>query len=171
MTARGRRAGGSHHDIERRRIRQDPSDRRPGCGTMVCGRTPGVKLQVYKHLLAVNAGFDQVIRGLAALRKHESFHRRELDHYSSLSKEARAATNSYLTAVLERVETAEAGRRPTTGFPSRKKTGRCPTPAQRQSRARNHWRATPRLAVFRSSVPRPRRAPEARRLTAAPSLE
>jgi uncharacterized membrane protein YgaE (UPF0421/DUF939 family) len=78
---------------------------------MVCGRTPGVKLQVYKHLLDVNAGFDQVIRGLAALRKHESFHRRELNHYSALSKEARAATNSYLTAVLERVETAEAGRR------------------------------------------------------------
>src|ERR1017187_8863145 len=44
-------------------------------------------------------------------RKHESFHRRELDHYSALSKEARAATNSFLTAVLERVETAEAGRR------------------------------------------------------------
>ena len=111
MTARGRRAGGSHHDIERRRTRQDPSDRRPGCGTMVCGRAPGVKLQVYKHLLAVNAGFDQVIRGLAALRKHESFRRRELDHYSALSKEARAETNSYLTAVLERVETQEAGRR------------------------------------------------------------
>ena len=70
-----------------------------------------MKLQVYKHLLAVNAGFDQVIRGLAALRKHGSFHRRELDHYSALSKEARAATNSYLIAVLERVETEEAGRR------------------------------------------------------------
>ena len=100
-----------HHDIERGRIRQDPSDRRTGCGTMVCGRAPGVKLQVYKHLLAVNAGFDQVIRGLAALRKHESFRRRELDHYSVLSKEARAATNSYLTGVLERNETDEAGRR------------------------------------------------------------
>jgi hypothetical protein len=78
---------------------------------MVCGRTPGVKLQVYKHLLDVNAGFDQVIRGLAALRKHGSFHRRELDHYSALSKEARAETNSYLTGVLERAETEEAGRR------------------------------------------------------------
>ena len=70
-----------------------------------------MKLQVYKHLLAVNAGFDQVIRALAALRKHGSFHRRELDRYSALSKEARAATNSYLTAVLERAETQEAGRR------------------------------------------------------------
>lgn len=39
------------------------------------------KLPVYKHLLEVNAGFDQVIRALAALRKHEAFHRREFDHY------------------------------------------------------------------------------------------
>ena len=70
-----------------------------------------MKLPVYKHLFDINAGFDQVIRGLAALRKHEAFHRQELDHYSALSKEARAATNSYLTAVLERVETEEAGRR------------------------------------------------------------
>src|ERR1035438_538029 len=35
-----------------------------GCGAVVCRRAPGVKLQVYKQLLAVNAGFDQVIRGL-----------------------------------------------------------------------------------------------------------
>ena len=59
MTARGRRAGGSHHDVERRRTRQDPSDRRPGCGA---GRTPGVKLPVYKHLFDINAGFDQIGR-------------------------------------------------------------------------------------------------------------
>lgn len=70
-----------------------------------------VKLAVYRHLFAVNTGFDQVIRALAALRKHESFHRRELGHYIALSKEARAATNSYLTGVLERIETEEAGRR------------------------------------------------------------
>jgi len=70
-----------------------------------------VKLSVYRHLLEINAGFDQVIRGLAALRKHESFHRRELDHYGALAKEARAATNSHLTAILEQVETQEAGRR------------------------------------------------------------
>jgi uncharacterized membrane protein YgaE (UPF0421/DUF939 family) len=70
-----------------------------------------MKLQIYKHLLAVNVGFDQVIRSLAALRKHDSFHRRELDHFSALSKEARAATNSYLTGVLEQIETDEAGRR------------------------------------------------------------
>jgi hypothetical protein len=70
-----------------------------------------VKLQVYEHLLVVNAGFDQVLRGLAALRKHESFQRRELDRFSRLSKEARAATNSYIAGVLERTETDEAGRR------------------------------------------------------------
>jgi len=70
-----------------------------------------VKLPVYKHLLDINAGFDQVIRGLAALRKLDSFYGQELDHYTALAKEARAATNSYLTGVLERAETAEAGRR------------------------------------------------------------
>ena len=96
---------------ERTRSRQDPGDRSFGCAVVVCGRVQRVKLPVYKHLLEINAGFDQVIRGLAALRKHESFHRRELDHYSALSKEARAETNSYLTAVLERAETEEAGRR------------------------------------------------------------
>ncbi len=75
-------------------------------------KTPqGVKLAVYRHLLAINTGFDQVVRGLAALRKHESFHRQEIDHYIALSKEARAATNSYLTSVLERIETENAGRR------------------------------------------------------------
>jgi hypothetical protein len=70
-----------------------------------------MKLEIYEHLLAINAGFDQVIRGLAALRELDSFHGRELDHYTALAKEARAATNSYLTGVLERAETNEAGRR------------------------------------------------------------
>jgi hypothetical protein len=65
-----------------------------------------VELKVYEHLQVVNAGFDQVLRGLAGLRKHDSFHRRELDRFSALSKEARAATR-----VLERTETDEAGRR------------------------------------------------------------
>jgi hypothetical protein len=43
-----------------------------------------VKLQVYEHQLVVNAGFDQVLRGLAGLRKHESLHRRELDRLSQV---------------------------------------------------------------------------------------
>ena len=70
-----------------------------------------MKLPVYKHLFDINAGFDQVIRALADLRKREAFHRREIDHYIALSKEARASTNSYLIGGLERAETREAGRR------------------------------------------------------------
>jgi hypothetical protein len=71
----------------------------------------GVTLSVYRHLLEVNVGFDQVVRALAALQENGLFHRRELDHYSAVAKEARATTNSYLTGVLERIETDEAGRR------------------------------------------------------------
>jgi len=70
-----------------------------------------VKLASYKHLLDINVGFDQVIRGLAALRKHDAFLARELDRFSALAKESRAATNSYLIGVMERDETQEAGRR------------------------------------------------------------
>jgi hypothetical protein len=70
-----------------------------------------VKLPVYKHLHDVNAGFDQVVHGLAALRKVDAFLSQELDRFSALVKEARAATNSYLVSVLDREETREAGRR------------------------------------------------------------
>src|SRR5664279_2247795 len=35
-------------------------------------------MAVYKHLLDINAGFDQVIRGLAALRSHDVFLANEL---------------------------------------------------------------------------------------------
>jgi hypothetical protein len=70
-----------------------------------------MKLPVYKHLLDINAGFDQAIRALSALGKLDSFHGRELDRLTALVKETRAATNSYLTGVLERAETAEAGQR------------------------------------------------------------
>jgi hypothetical protein len=70
-----------------------------------------MKLTVYEALLAINAGFSQVLRGLAAIRKDGAFLARELDHYSALAKEARAATNSYLTGVMESAETEEAGRR------------------------------------------------------------
>ena len=70
-----------------------------------------MKLPVYKHLFEINAGFDQVIRGLAAFRKNDAFLARELDRFSELAKEARAATNSYLIGVMEHAETDEAGRR------------------------------------------------------------
>jgi hypothetical protein len=54
----------------------------------------GLKLNIYQNLLKINAGFDQVIGGLAALRKYRAFHRRELARFSALSKENRASTNS-----------------------------------------------------------------------------
>jgi hypothetical protein len=70
-----------------------------------------VKLHVYQRLLDLNAGFDQVVRSLAALRKHDGFLAKELDHYAALAKEARAATMSYLLNAMESAETDEAGRR------------------------------------------------------------
>ena len=70
-----------------------------------------MKLAVYKRLRDINAGFDEAIRGLTALRKFHQFHARELDQYTSLAKEVRAATNSYLAGVVEQAETGEAGRR------------------------------------------------------------
>jgi len=70
-----------------------------------------MKLTVYRNLLDINAGFDQVTRGLAALRKTDAFPVKQLDRFSELAKEARASTNSYLIGVLEREETREAGRR------------------------------------------------------------
>jgi hypothetical protein len=70
-----------------------------------------VKLPVYKQLLDINSGFDQVIRGLAAIRKNDAFLARELDRFSAFAKEARAATNSYLIGAIEKAETDEAGRR------------------------------------------------------------
>ena len=70
-----------------------------------------MKLAVYKRLRDINAGFDEAISGLAALRKFHQFHALELDQCTSLAKEVRAATNSYLAGVVEQAETGEAGRR------------------------------------------------------------
>jgi hypothetical protein len=58
-------------------------------------------LNICQHLLRINAGYDQVIRSLAALRKHAVFQRGELARFSALSKETRAATNSYLVGAME----------------------------------------------------------------------
>ena len=55
----------------------------------------GLKLDLYQNLLAMNGGYDQVMRSLAALRKHGLFETGELARFAALSKEARAATNSY----------------------------------------------------------------------------
>jgi hypothetical protein len=111
LTARYRRARRFHDDIESRRPRQGPRDRREAWATELYGGTENVKVPVYKHLLDLNAGFDQVIHALAALRKHDAFLAREVVRYSDFAKEVRAATNSYLMSELERVETREAGRR------------------------------------------------------------
>jgi len=70
-----------------------------------------LKLDIYQNLLGINAGYDQVICGLAALRKHGAFPRGELARFSAVSKETRAATNSYLLGVMETSETQEAEQR------------------------------------------------------------
>jgi hypothetical protein len=71
----------------------------------------GLKLDIYQHLLSLNAGYDQVLRSLAALRKYGLFQAGELDRFSAISKENRAATNSYLVGAIETAETDDAGRR------------------------------------------------------------
>src|SRR3989449_5743526 len=65
------------------------------------GRSGGMKLDVYENLRRINRGFELVIEGLAALRKHGAFHRDTLARFAALSKENRSATNSYLTSVIE----------------------------------------------------------------------
>ena len=76
----------------------------------VCGGRAPVKRRVYEHLLALNAGFEQARRSLAALRR-DGFDREALERFSALAEEARAATVSYLAGAIETVETNEAGRR------------------------------------------------------------
>ena len=70
-----------------------------------------MKTGVYKLLLNINANFHGVNAALGALRKCKAFDRTEIDRLAELSHEARAAINSYLTGIIETVETAEAGRR------------------------------------------------------------
>ena len=70
-----------------------------------------MKLEVFEHLLRMNAGFDQAIRSLRALRKHSGFHRGMLARFTALSKETRSEVNSYLASVIETSETKQAGGR------------------------------------------------------------
>ena len=70
-----------------------------------------MKLDVYEHLLRLNAGFEQAIQSLTALRKHAAFKGSALARFTALSKETRAATNSFLAGVIEGAETEDAGRR------------------------------------------------------------
>jgi hypothetical protein len=70
-----------------------------------------MKLNVYEHLLRLNAGFDQAIGSLTALRKHGAFKATALARLAALLKENRAAATSYIVNVIETAETHEAGRR------------------------------------------------------------
>jgi hypothetical protein len=77
----------------------------------LAGRRRGMNLKVYEHLVRMNAGFDQAIRSLRALRKHSGFHGGMLARFTALSKETRAEANSYLASVIETSEKKQAGRR------------------------------------------------------------
>jgi hypothetical protein len=68
-------------------------------------------VRIYEHLAALNTGFDQVRRSLAALGGYREFDRPTLAQFSDRADETRAATNSYVASVIEVAETAEAGRR------------------------------------------------------------
>jgi hypothetical protein len=82
----------------------DPTSWIVWIGCSVGEKNCGSKLNIYQHLLKINAGYDQVIRSLAALRKHDVFHRSELARFSALSNETRGATNSYLLGTMETAE-------------------------------------------------------------------
>ena len=69
-----------------------------------------MKLDVYERLLRINAGFEQVLRSLAALEKHRPFDAGELKRFRLRSRETQAALNSFLAAVIESAETDAAGR-------------------------------------------------------------
>jgi hypothetical protein len=71
---------------------------------------PRTMLEAYEHLLEINAAYEQVIRSLTALCGHTAFDYDQLNRFRALAKEARAASNSYLTSALETVETKDAGR-------------------------------------------------------------
>jgi hypothetical protein len=60
--------------------------------------------------MAIQAGFEEVARGLGALRKCAGFEESEIERFTDLAAEARAATLSYLTNIIETAETEEAAR-------------------------------------------------------------
>ena len=68
------------------------------------------RLVTYEHLLRLNAGFEEVHGGLAALSKDQKFDRTELRRLRAWSEEARASINSYLASVIEGTATETAGR-------------------------------------------------------------
>ena len=70
-----------------------------------------MKVEVYEHLFRINSAHGQVVESLRALCQHRAFSQSELDRLRDLSKESRAAINSYLVGLIETAETREAGRR------------------------------------------------------------
>jgi hypothetical protein len=70
-----------------------------------------MNLEIYQRPLEMNAGLDQIVRGLATSSSFRGFMPKELDRYSALVKEPRASTNSYLLGIVEQAETKEAARR------------------------------------------------------------
>ena len=67
-------------------------------------------LGTYRHLFAINRGFDRVIRGLEALTEEPLFVGNELKRFRDLCAETRADLNSYLTETIAVEETQEGGR-------------------------------------------------------------
>jgi hypothetical protein len=69
-----------------------------------------MKRKVYEHVLEMNQGYDQVLRSLKALAKHPGLQPGEIRRFEQLTRETRAATNSFVLESLARRETADAGR-------------------------------------------------------------
>jgi hypothetical protein len=65
---------------------------------------------VYEQVMAIETGFEQAVRGLGSLRKSTGFEESEIERLSDLTAEARAATLSYLTNIIEAAETDAAAR-------------------------------------------------------------
>jgi hypothetical protein len=72
--------------------------------------TDGHRRQVYEQLAAVEAGFEQAASALRLFRKSAGFERSEIERLGEMTEETRAVTLSYLTNIIEGVETKEAGR-------------------------------------------------------------
>ena len=62
----------------------------------------------YELVMAVQTGFEQALAGLTELRKCRGLEKSEIERFSSLAAESRAAILSYLTNVIEAAESDEA---------------------------------------------------------------
>jgi len=65
---------------------------------------------VYEHLATVSSGFDAARNAIRAFRHLRGFERSEMERLFEMTGEARAATLSYLTNMIEGVETDESAR-------------------------------------------------------------